>query len=78
MQGNVKVYVDDDGIIYDASLNQTNIGGNNNKVGSQLRTSIERVRLITCSSTVCNYCTTQRMTNTTLIPAGGASVISAK
>ncbi|KAL9010337.1 MAG: hypothetical protein Q9173_004721 [Seirophora scorigena] len=28
---NVKVYVDDDGIIYDASLNQTNIGGNNNK-----------------------------------------------
>ncbi|KAI4287708.1 MAG: hypothetical protein L6R35_003033 [Caloplaca aegaea] len=30
-RGNVKVYVDDDGIIYDASLNQTNIGGNNNK-----------------------------------------------
>ena len=30
--GNVKVYIDDDGIIYDASLNQTNIGGNNNKV----------------------------------------------
>lgn len=27
-----KVYLDDDGIIYDASLNQTNIGGNNNKV----------------------------------------------
>ena len=27
-----KVYIDDDGIIYDASLNQTNIGGNNNKV----------------------------------------------
>ncbi|KAL8710873.1 MAG: hypothetical protein Q9220_004677 [cf. Caloplaca sp. 1 TL-2023] len=26
-----KVYIDDDGIIYDASLNQTNIGGNNNK-----------------------------------------------
>ncbi|KAL9596913.1 MAG: hypothetical protein Q9219_005476 [cf. Caloplaca sp. 3 TL-2023] len=26
-----KVYVDEDGIIYDASLNQTNIGGNNNK-----------------------------------------------
>ncbi|KAL8647362.1 MAG: hypothetical protein Q9226_006459 [Calogaya cf. arnoldii] len=25
------VYIDDDGIIYDASLNQTNIGGNNNK-----------------------------------------------
>ncbi|KAL8934170.1 MAG: hypothetical protein Q9211_005374 [Gyalolechia sp. 1 TL-2023] len=28
---NPKVYVDDDGIIYDVSLNQTNIGGNNNK-----------------------------------------------
>ena len=27
-----KVYIDDDSIIYDASLNQTNIGGNNNKV----------------------------------------------
>ena len=27
-----KVYIDGDGIIYDASLNQTNIGGNNNKV----------------------------------------------
>ncbi|KAL8725532.1 MAG: hypothetical protein Q9166_007286 [cf. Caloplaca sp. 2 TL-2023] len=25
------VYIDDDGIIHDASLNQTNIGGNNNK-----------------------------------------------
>ena len=30
--GDAKVYIDDDGIIYDASLNQTNIGGNNNKV----------------------------------------------
>lgn len=29
---NAIVYIDDDGIIYDASLNQTNIGGNNNKV----------------------------------------------
>ncbi|KAI4216780.1 MAG: hypothetical protein LQ351_000729 [Letrouitia transgressa] len=29
--GDAKVYVDDDGIIFDASLNQTNIGGNNNK-----------------------------------------------
>lgn len=27
-----KVYIDADGIIFDASLNQTNIGGNNNKV----------------------------------------------
>ncbi|KAL8955545.1 MAG: hypothetical protein Q9183_006603, partial [Haloplaca sp. 2 TL-2023] len=26
-----KVYIDDEGIIFDASLNQTNIGGNNNK-----------------------------------------------
>ncbi|KAI4195716.1 MAG: hypothetical protein LQ350_007040 [Teloschistes chrysophthalmus] len=26
-----KVYIDDEGIIYDASLNQTNISGNNNK-----------------------------------------------
>ena len=31
--GGAKVFIDDDGIIYDASLNQTNIGGNNNKVG---------------------------------------------
>ena len=31
-QAVVKVYIDDEGIIYDASLNQTNIGGNNNKV----------------------------------------------
>lgn len=30
-QGDAKVYIDDDGIIFDASLNQTNIGGNNNK-----------------------------------------------
>ncbi|KAL8765062.1 MAG: hypothetical protein Q9194_006698 [Teloschistes cf. exilis] len=28
---NVKVYIDDEGIIHDASLNQTNISGNNNK-----------------------------------------------
>ena len=27
-----QVYIDDDGLIYDASLNQTNISGNNNKV----------------------------------------------
>lgn len=27
-----KVYIDDDGVIFDASLNQTNIGDNNNKV----------------------------------------------
>ena len=32
--GTGKVYLDDDGIIHDASLNQTNIGGNNNKVTS--------------------------------------------
>ncbi|KAL8679549.1 MAG: hypothetical protein Q9186_004195 [Xanthomendoza sp. 1 TL-2023] len=30
-EGFFDVYIDDDGIIYDASLNQTNIGGNNNK-----------------------------------------------
>ena len=32
--GGAKVYIDDGGIIFDASLNQTNIGGNNNKVGT--------------------------------------------
>ena len=32
-----RVYIDDDSIIYDASLNQTNIGGNNNKVTSTKR-----------------------------------------
>ncbi|KAL8828885.1 MAG: hypothetical protein Q9191_002337 [Dirinaria sp. TL-2023a] len=31
--GSAKVHVDEDSIIYDASLNQTNIGGNNNKDG---------------------------------------------
>lgn len=32
-KGQAKVYIDDnDGTIFDASLNQTNIGGNNNKV----------------------------------------------
>ncbi|KAI4216721.1 MAG: hypothetical protein LQ349_009091, partial [Xanthoria aureola] len=30
-QDDAMVYIDDDSIIYDASLNQTNIGGNNNK-----------------------------------------------
>lgn len=28
----VSVFIDEDGIIHDASLNQTNIGNNNNKV----------------------------------------------
>lgn len=33
-----KVYIDADGLIYDASLNQTNIGKNNNKVLIHLST----------------------------------------
>lgn len=28
----MSVYIDDENIIYDAALNQTNIGNNNNKV----------------------------------------------
>ena len=28
-----RVFVDSEGLIYDAALNQTNVGGNNNKVG---------------------------------------------
>ncbi|KAG8534078.1 uncharacterized protein KY384_000921 [Bacidia gigantensis] len=28
---NARIYIDDEGVIFDASLNQTNIGGNNNK-----------------------------------------------
>lgn len=78
LQGNVKVYVDDDGIIYDASLNQTNIGGNNNKVGSRLLASPKLMRLILCSSTACNYCTMRRGTSTLPTRAGGALVISAR
>lgn len=35
--GGAKVFIDDDGIIYDASLNQTNISGNNNKVHCALQ-----------------------------------------
>ena len=35
-----EVYIDDDGIIFDASLNQTNIGGNNNKVRSNCFTIV--------------------------------------
>lgn len=31
-QGNCHVYIDEDGTIYDATLNQTNLGNNNNKV----------------------------------------------
>ena len=31
-----KVFIDDEGIIYDASLNQTNISGNNNKVSGRV------------------------------------------
>jgi hypothetical protein len=30
----VHVYIDDDGIIWDASLNLSNVSGNNNKVSS--------------------------------------------
>ena len=41
--GTGKVYLDDDGIIYDASLNQTNIGGNNNKVTSNGRQTIGQI-----------------------------------
>ena len=36
---NVKAYVDDDNVVFDVCLNQTNISGNNNKVsgrGNQL------------------------------------------
>lgn len=32
MKENPRVYIDDDGIIYDASLNQSNVSNNNNKV----------------------------------------------
>lgn len=37
------VYVDDDGIIYDASLNQTNIGDNANKVASGQSPTLIRI-----------------------------------
>ena len=68
------VYIDDDGIIYDASLNQTNIGGNNNKV-CRGRLSPNRFVLIPHSSIVCSSFTKRRMTLTSPIPAGDASEI---
>ncbi|KAL9625664.1 MAG: hypothetical protein Q9204_007784 [Flavoplaca sp. TL-2023a] len=68
------VYIDDDGIIYDASLNQTNIGGNNNKVcGSDPHT--EQSVLIVNSSIVCSFFTKQETTRTSLILAGGVLAI---
>ncbi|KAL8711667.1 MAG: hypothetical protein Q9225_007085 [Loekoesia sp. 1 TL-2023] len=41
-----KVYVDDEGIIYDASLNQTNIGGNNNKSAEAQKIQFYRLQLL--------------------------------
>ena len=38
-----KVYIDDDSIIHDASLNQTNIGGNNNKVTFSKRQIVRHI-----------------------------------
>lgn len=68
------VYIDDDGIIYDASLNQTNIGGNNNKVGSS-DLSTELFVLIPHSSIVCSSFTKRRMKPTSPILAGDVSEI---
>ena len=65
------VYIDDDGIIYDASLNQTNIGGNNNKV-RRGQFSADWFVLIPHSSIVCSSCTKRRMILTSPIPAGDA------
>lgn len=74
MLSDAMVYIDDDGIIYDASLNQTNIGGNNNKV-REAHFSADLFVLIPHSSIVCSSFTKGRMTLTSPIPAGGASVI---
>lgn len=71
----VKVWIEDDGTIMDASLNQTNIGGNNNKVCSTCpvvwRVSFEGC----CSSTDYSFSTMRnpRMrTSITLIHDGAA------
>ena len=71
------VYIDDDSIIYDASLNQTNIGGNNNKV-RRGQLSADLFVLIPHSSIVCSSFTKRRMTLTSPIPAGDASEISVR
>lgn len=68
MQVIPKVYVDDNGIIYDVSLNQTNIGGNNNKVCYDFSQSMSR--LSGCSSIACNCSWIQKVTSTIPIPAG--------
>ena len=68
------VYIDDDGIIYDASLNQTNIGGNNNKVGGSDHHTEQSV-LIIHSSIVCSSFTKQGTTLTSPILAGGVLAI---
>lgn len=69
-----KVYIDDDGIIYDASLNQTNIGGNNNKA----RDPRERAagRLKKTSSTEHRF--SKLETSSMLTPVGVALEILAK
>lgn len=63
------MYVDDDGIIYDAALNQTNIGGNNNKVR---RSGVlgKVTLLIDISFTAYNYLVTRAVANTMLTRDG--------
>ena len=34
--GDFEIYIDDDDLIHDASLNQTNVGNNNNKVSCSI------------------------------------------
>ncbi len=63
------MYVDDDGIIYDAALNQTNIGGNNNKVNKS-RAPSKVLTLIEISSTVSSYWANRAMVSTMLIHVG--------
>ena len=74
---NVGIYVDDDDLIYDASLNQTNVGGNNNKVGhlsphgDYLADNLESSIDYSCSRP-------RRASSTGLTPVGEGSVSSAR
>lgn len=64
------MYVDDDGIIYDAALNQTNIGGNNNKV-KKSRALSKVPMLIEISSTASSYSVNRAVASITLTRVGG-------
>jgi len=66
---NVAVYVDADGTMFDASLNQTNIGNNNNKAGKR---AAEVNPKLTTNSFTSFSCWERRMENLIILTLAGA------